>query len=264
MPAPETLPELTELFRRLGAPDPEAWASSQIEEGIPQLARFLFLRQAWRQVVREGACDWIEQEIERSLNGPDEPFAAVGHALTGLRAKGASGEELTDLVRGMQVQLLHGFCYLLGDPGLDEAEVADMDWSLVQTDDDGNMLGFVDGLHESVLETEPTGREMRPRPYRDGLAVEASTEFDHPAVVELYVEPMGKTMAPALAVLRTGGFEIRRVENRPGFFEARKGRICVAANDPVTLLGLATMVEARGDDWRPTHAEIDAIIELGW
>ncbi len=38
--------ELTELFARLGARDPEKWARSQIKEGIPQLARFLFLRQA--------------------------------------------------------------------------------------------------------------------------------------------------------------------------------------------------------------------------
>ena len=33
--------------------DPESWASSQVEEGIPQLARYLFLRQAWGCVVRE-------------------------------------------------------------------------------------------------------------------------------------------------------------------------------------------------------------------
>ena len=38
--------ELTELFRKLGARDPSAWARSQTSEKIPQLARFLFLRQA--------------------------------------------------------------------------------------------------------------------------------------------------------------------------------------------------------------------------
>src|SRR5262249_25800627 len=43
--------ELTELFRKLGADDPAGWARSQIREGIPQLARYLFLRQAWRQVL---------------------------------------------------------------------------------------------------------------------------------------------------------------------------------------------------------------------
>lgn len=101
MPAPKTLPELTELIRRLGARDSDAWASSQIEEGIPQLACFLCLRQAWRQVVREDACDWIEEEIERSLNGPDDPFATVGHALTGLRAKGSSTGSMARVVASL-------------------------------------------------------------------------------------------------------------------------------------------------------------------
>ena len=40
------LDELTRLFARLGAPDPQGWASSQPNEGILQLARYLFLRQA--------------------------------------------------------------------------------------------------------------------------------------------------------------------------------------------------------------------------
>jgi len=40
--------ELAALFQKLGARDPDHWARSQVEEGVPQLARFLFLRQAWR------------------------------------------------------------------------------------------------------------------------------------------------------------------------------------------------------------------------
>ncbi len=36
-------------------------------------------------------------------------------------------------------------------------------WALAQVDDAGNVLGGIGGLHESVLETDPTGREMRPR-----------------------------------------------------------------------------------------------------
>jgi hypothetical protein len=59
--------------------------------------------------------------------------------------------------------LLFQFCYLLEDPGDVEPEVADISWRLVQVDDDGNVLANVSGLHESVLETDPTGREMRPR-----------------------------------------------------------------------------------------------------
>ena len=155
--------KLTALFRKLGACDPEGWARSQIEEGIPQLARFLFLRQAWRAVVDDGDAAWIEQAIGRAETHPDEPNAAVGHTLRKLRARGATDNEITDLVRGMQAQLLFHFCYLLEDPGDVEPEVADVSWALVQTDEDGKVVGRIGGLHESVLDTDPTGREMRRR-----------------------------------------------------------------------------------------------------
>ena len=51
--------QLTELFRKLGADDPEGWAGSQVREGFPQLARFLFLRQAWRKIVGKHDETWI-------------------------------------------------------------------------------------------------------------------------------------------------------------------------------------------------------------
>lgn len=155
--------ELTALFRKLGADDPEGWARSQIQEGIPQLARFLFLRHAWRRIVEEGDSSWIEYALQRAQTHPDEPYAGVGHALKKLRARGATDEELTDVVRGMQAQMLFSFCYLLEDPGNVEAEVADVHWALFQIDEEGNALGHIGGLHESVLETDPTGREMRPK-----------------------------------------------------------------------------------------------------
>jgi hypothetical protein len=40
----QELKRLTEIFKEGGAIDPESWASSEIEEGIPQLARFNFLK----------------------------------------------------------------------------------------------------------------------------------------------------------------------------------------------------------------------------
>jgi hypothetical protein len=163
MSIPKNIKGLTKLFEQLGASDPEGWARSQIEEGIPQLARYLFLRQAWRHVVSEDEPSWIDAAIARAKSHPDDPYAGVGHALARLRAKGATDEELTDLVRGMQAELLFGLCYLLEEPGYIEEAVSDISWSLVQTDNDGNALDVIGGLHESVLATDPTGREMRPR-----------------------------------------------------------------------------------------------------
>ena len=160
---PNDLNALTRLFFELGAPDPEGWARSQIDEGIPQVARYLFLRQAWQSIVPECDARWIDAAIARAKSHPGEPYAGAGLALSRLRAKGATDEELTDLVRAMQAQLLFSFCYLLQDPGDVEDAVADINWALVQVDDEGAVLGTIDGLHESVLETDPTGREVRPQ-----------------------------------------------------------------------------------------------------
>lgn len=155
-----------EVVSQIGARDPESWARSQIEEGIPQLASFRFLRQAWRLVVDEDDASWIERRIEDAESAPEEPYAGVGQALKQLRARGATDSEITDLVRGMQAELLFGFCDLLDDPGDVEPEVEGVAWSLFQVDDDLKPLEPITCLHESVLDTDPTGREMRPRPRR--------------------------------------------------------------------------------------------------
>lgn len=164
MPIPKDQKQLAELFRALGARDPESWASSQASEGINQLHRFLFLRQAWARVVSEGDDSWIDQEIASSKQHPTQPFAGVGHALARMQAKGVAREDIVDLVRGMQARLLFDFCYLLADPSIFESSVEDLGWALVETDEHFEPTGeAISGLHESVLDTDPTGRAMRPR-----------------------------------------------------------------------------------------------------
>ena len=156
------LKELTELFRKLGASEPEGWARSQLDAGIPQLSRFLFLRQAWRQVVDEKDSDWIDRCIDLAREQPNEAYAGAGHALRTLRARGATDEELTELVRSTQAELLFSLCYLLDDPMLEEPELSDLSWALFELDRKGRPKQRIGGLHESVLETDPTGRECRP------------------------------------------------------------------------------------------------------
>jgi hypothetical protein len=156
------LAALTQLFAELGAPNPGAWARSQMEEGAPQLGRFLFLRQAWRHVLADGDTAWIAPTIAAAQQQPDAPFAGVGHALARLRAAGARDEDVSDVVRGMQAAMLFAFCRLLDDPGTLEPEVQDMRWALVQVTPDGDVAAPLAELHAGVLATDPTGREMRP------------------------------------------------------------------------------------------------------
>jgi len=62
----------------------------------------------------------------------------------------------------MQYELLFSLCYLLDDPGDLEDEVRDLSWCLVRLGENGEILGAIQALHESVLGMDPTGREMRP------------------------------------------------------------------------------------------------------
>jgi hypothetical protein len=155
---------LTELFRELGAPDPEGWARSQINEGIPQLARFLFLRQAWKCVIQERDAAWVENHIASSRAMPDAPGSGVGPALERMLAKGVTLDDLCMVARVAQWETLYGLCYLLDDPRLEEPEVEDVNWGLFLYDKHGRPNVLVQGLYESVLETDPTRREMRPPP----------------------------------------------------------------------------------------------------
>ena len=58
-----TIEKLTTLFRKLGARDPEQWARSQVDRGIDQVARYVFLRQAWKSVVPPGDASWIDAQV---------------------------------------------------------------------------------------------------------------------------------------------------------------------------------------------------------
>ncbi len=153
-------------FAALGAPDPEAWARSQVEEGLPQYARLVFLREAWRNVLAEGETGWIDAHIEEAARRPDAPGSGAGHSLRRLLAAGADPEDLTELVRVMQWQVLAAVMYQISDPGVVECpsdEAPDVQGGLFETDEEGQPLRLMDGLHESVLALDPSGREMRPR-----------------------------------------------------------------------------------------------------
>lgn len=117
--------------------------------------------------MNESDPKWIADAIDHARIHPNDPYAGVGLALVKLKERGATDQEITGLVRGMQAELLFSFCYLLDDPGELEPEVSNVSWALTELDEDGNIVGAIGGLHESVLETDPTGREMRPQS-RDG------------------------------------------------------------------------------------------------
>jgi len=164
--SPQELRRLTEHFRALGAVDPELWAKSQLEEGTPQYARLVFLRQAWKAIIADGDTSWIDVLIRVSEHSPRGPGAGAGPALERMLAAGASREDLAEVVRVKQWGVLFALTYLLSDPGKVEypsKKLPRVNWALFEVDENGKPLHPIPGLHESVLGTDPSGREMRPK-----------------------------------------------------------------------------------------------------
>jgi hypothetical protein len=61
-PDRETARWLRSQFETLGADDPESWARSQVEEGLPHLARYALLRSLWTECIDGwAASDALEQ-----------------------------------------------------------------------------------------------------------------------------------------------------------------------------------------------------------
>jgi hypothetical protein len=165
MPIPTSEIELTKLFAELGANAPELWARSEIQEGIPQLLRFLFLKNAWNAIPAEGSNEWIDKEISGSAARPEAPYAGLGQALARCRALGVADEDLTDIARCLQAQMIFTLGYLLENgPSEPNAGLQDVCWGLFEIDENGLPIGRqISGLHESVLDLDPTGREMCPK-----------------------------------------------------------------------------------------------------
>lgn len=152
--------ELIEKCRMFGAADPEGWADSQLREGIPQLARLVFLRGAWKNIVQDGDTSWVHRAMA-SATPSRMPYAGLGRALRRLKQSGAEPKDITEVVRNMQAAFLFSLCYQLSDARVVEDNDL-VDWGLFLLDQEGRPTHPIIGLHESVLATHPTGREMRP------------------------------------------------------------------------------------------------------
>jgi hypothetical protein len=162
---PAELERLTAQFRAMSAPNPERWARSQIEEGKPQFARFVFLREAWNSVIKDGDTTWIESSIAESERRPTDPGAGIGPALKRILESGADPADLAVVVRVMQWQVLAALTEQLDDSravDYPSNDVPRVNWALYQLDKDDNPLHPITSLHESVLQTDPSTREMRP------------------------------------------------------------------------------------------------------
>lgn len=158
---PEELKQLSAIFRKYGADDPEAWAHSQLAEGIPQLAIFSFAKALWEGIVDENRLDWIDAEMNYSEKYPGRLGSQTGVIVKEMLSKGISREMITELVRVQQYHAIYNACTLIDGSYVPDVPITH--WRLQQMDDNGHPVAIIQGLHEVILSLDPTGRELRPK-----------------------------------------------------------------------------------------------------
>ncbi len=169
---------LAETFRGLGAGEPEAWALSEVEDGIPQLARFIFLRRLWR-----GAEEWTlppaEWFAEREPPPADdedaedddgssaeaasedeadgEPaFLAAQQAVQRILAAGVDAEDLKEVARAVFLHAVFDAVQTVDEGHDPDAGEGLPGWLLTEVGGDLILTGrMLDKLHEDLFTTEP-------------------------------------------------------------------------------------------------------------
>ena len=116
--------ELRRLFEAGGAPEPEEWVQSELEEEIPQLARFTVLKALYRDAVGP----WLD--FDRLVN--DVPVAAA------LKREGVSRERLTALAGCAAINALYACLYRLAEGYDPDADPQAPGWALWRWSATGN------------------------------------------------------------------------------------------------------------------------------
>jgi hypothetical protein len=156
--------DLVEAFRGLGAADADALASSQLEEGVPELHRFAFLKRLWDQVADAGDTKWIERTIGQAQSlGDDDPQAAAGPALQRMLAAGVDPVDIIKVVWSAQAEMIYNVASQLDDPGFAVAQLNqyggmeedDANWGLFTVNDAGEPQQLIEGFREAWGQVVP-------------------------------------------------------------------------------------------------------------
>jgi hypothetical protein len=171
---------LVEKFRAVGAQQPGQWAASEVEEDIPQLARFIFLRRLWRSAVQWKLPpeEWFaevepdelpvdeEDDDEPTLvpsssdevvdEDGDPPFLPAQQAVQRILAAGADPEDLKEVARAIFLHAAFDAVVTVDDGHDPEAGEGMPGWLLTEVGGDLVLTGrVIPDLHEDLLTMEP-------------------------------------------------------------------------------------------------------------
>ncbi len=152
-------------LQALGALDAESWIQSEIQQNIPQTARFLFLRTLWQNIDTwtQDSVGCVERTIAYTDAHPDTSFADAGRAMKRMLALGVSASDIAKVARSAAFDATFGVLTTLdGETGGEDLDDIPC-WALLEVTPEGELTQReVGGLHESFLSLDPSGREGRP------------------------------------------------------------------------------------------------------
>ncbi len=149
----EDLERLLEKLEKSGSRDPLSWALSEVQENIPQFARFSMLK-GLVEIV-----DDVEGNIGLS-DDVDEDYREDIFEIQKRLIKAISEEELNAFLKSYTKGVMYQVANLIdeGNAGADNQP----GWVLSEINNDGDLTGrFINGLHESLSEFE---NELDPEP----------------------------------------------------------------------------------------------------
>ena len=111
--------------------------------------------------LKEDELDWVNNRIQYNYSTPGDPCSQLPQALKEMLDKNVSREAIIDLIRVIQYETLFHVCSTIDRTY--EADTPVSEWSLYQLNDNDDPTDIISGLHESLLEFDPSANEMRPR-----------------------------------------------------------------------------------------------------
>lgn len=133
---------------------------------MPIDPRRAFVRSVWFNVPSEDDVSWVRR-ISMLPPAPKEPLGDYGALVKRMLDCGLTEHEIARFAKLVGYETAHGIMYLLADPSAGFPEINNPEnvaWTLYQIDPKTEApIEPLSGLHEDMLELDPSGREMRPR-----------------------------------------------------------------------------------------------------
>jgi len=120
-----------------------------------------FIQGVW-EIIPDESPEWVERVASRK--GDQGPLGDYSTILRFMLDKGVPPEMIARFARIVGYETAFGLLCFAGDPGyLNQAVDFEYNWGIRVFDPQSErIIGSLEGVYESLLTADPSGREMRP------------------------------------------------------------------------------------------------------